>query len=59
MPGAYVTDGYHLYELEGYERNYGRVGGLVWIVRDVASDRRRRVWPLEQMLCEPVARTTG
>lgn len=51
---SYVTDGVHLYEIEGYERNYGRIGGLVWLVRDVISGAFRRVWPLEQALCEPV-----
>lgn len=51
---TYVTDGIHLYEIEGYERNYGRIGGIVWLARNAATEARRRIWPLEQALCKPI-----
>ena len=54
---GYVTDGVHLYEIEGYERNYGLIGGIVWLVRDCITETIRRVWPIEQALCEPVTRS--
>lgn len=50
----YVTDGFHLYEIEGTIRNYGLTGGWFMTVQNCLTGQIREVGPLELALCRPV-----
>ena len=51
---TYLTDGVHLYEVEGTVTNYGLLGGMFAIVRDCVTGAIRDMSELEQALCDLV-----
>ena len=56
---TYVTDGVHLYEVEGTIENYGLIGGVFAIVRDCLTGAIREMSELEWALCDPVTADTA
>jgi hypothetical protein len=51
---TYLTDGVHLYEVEGTVTNYGLIGGVFAIVRDCMTGAIRDMGELERAICELV-----
>jgi hypothetical protein len=51
---AYLTDGVHLYEVEGTVENYGLIGGVFAIVRDCVTGALREMDELERAICDLV-----
>lgn len=51
---TFLTDGFHLYEVEGQLRNFGCTGGAFTIVRDCRTDRVREMSDLERAACTEI-----